>query len=73
AEIRVSDCNGEPLASGRTDAQGLLKIDGPLAEHRRCDYETGYRNTFVSATRRTSRLQKKPTTSSTAIRCTVMV
>ncbi|WP_186137164.1 Ig-like domain-containing alpha-2-macroglobulin family protein [Burkholderia gladioli] len=49
AEIRVSDCNGEPLASGRTDAQGLLKIDGPLAEHRRCDYETSYRNIFVSA------------------------
>ncbi|WP_414439311.1 MG2 domain-containing protein [Burkholderia sp. 22PA0106] len=49
AEIRVSDCNGEALASGRTDAQGLLKIDGPLAELHSCNYESGFRNTFVSA------------------------
>ncbi|MBI0329734.1 alpha-2-macroglobulin family protein [Burkholderia plantarii] len=49
AEIRVSDCNGETIASGRTNAQGLLAIDGTLAARRSCDYEHGYRNTFVSA------------------------
>ncbi len=49
AEIRVSDCNGALLASGRTDAQGLLKIDGSLASHEACHYDGGLHDTFVSA------------------------
>jgi uncharacterized protein YfaS (alpha-2-macroglobulin family) len=31
AQVAVSDCRGQPLWQGRTDAQGLARIDQPLA------------------------------------------
>jgi uncharacterized protein YfaS (alpha-2-macroglobulin family) len=49
AQVRISDCNGDELASGVTDAQGLYRIDSSLVEKRRCDYRTGLDGLFVSA------------------------
>ena len=49
AQVRVSDCNGEELASGMTDAQGLYRIDSTLIEKRPCDYRSGLDGLFVSA------------------------
>jgi alpha-2-macroglobulin len=48
ADVRVSDCNGEQIAQGRTDAHGLLTIDGALANRRTCG-EDSYSGFFVSA------------------------
>ncbi|EKS9846034.1 alpha-2-macroglobulin, partial [Burkholderia cepacia] len=50
AQIRVSDCNGDEIAAGKTDAQGLLKIDGPFEPKRECS-SSGQRfnDYFVSA------------------------
>ncbi|HEY4351731.1 MAG TPA: MG2 domain-containing protein, partial [Paraburkholderia sp.] len=48
AEIRVSDCNGTELASGKTDAHGLLAIGKPLQTPARCNDDT-YEGLFVSA------------------------
>ncbi len=48
AEVRISDCNGAQLAEGKTDAQGLLTIDKPLAPEKRCG-ETSFDGFFVSA------------------------
>ncbi|WDD92083.1 MG2 domain-containing protein [Burkholderia sp. FERM BP-3421] len=49
ADVRVSDCNGEQVAAGRTDPNGVLRIDAQLAPRRACDYATGYGDYFVSA------------------------
>jgi hypothetical protein len=50
AQIRVSDCNGDEIAAGKTDAQGLLKIDGPFEPQRECHTsERGFDDYFVSA------------------------
>ncbi|WP_321967223.1 alpha-2-macroglobulin family protein [Burkholderia cepacia] len=52
AQIRVSDCNGDEIASGTTDAQGLLKIDGAFESKRACnssDSEQRFDDYFVSA------------------------
>jgi uncharacterized protein YfaS (alpha-2-macroglobulin family) len=48
AAVQVSDCNGDELASGKTDSRGLLTIDGPLEAKRRCDGER-FSGLFVSA------------------------
>ena len=49
AEIHVSDCTGDEIATGRTDAHGLLKIDGPFEPKRRCDVDERFYDYFVSA------------------------
>ncbi|KDB06899.1 alpha-2-macroglobulin domain protein 2 [Burkholderia sp. lig30] len=49
AQVRVSDCNGDEIAAGRTDAAGLLKIDTPFESKRQCDYRNGFGDFFVSA------------------------
>lgn len=46
AEVRISNCNGDELASGKTDAQGVAFIDKPLPEPRSCPGMNGF---FVSA------------------------
>ncbi|QCP49447.1 alpha-2-macroglobulin [Trinickia violacea] len=48
ANVHVSDCNGDEIASGKTDARGLLTIDGPLEAKRRCD-DDRFNGFFVSA------------------------
>ncbi|HLX01480.1 MAG TPA: alpha-2-macroglobulin, partial [Trinickia sp.] len=48
ADVRVSDCNGDEIASGKTDARGLLTIDGPLEAKRRCA-DDRFNGFFVSA------------------------
>ncbi|WP_406953022.1 alpha-2-macroglobulin family protein [Paraburkholderia guartelaensis] len=48
AEVHVSDCNGEMLATGKTDSHGLLTIDGPLSNRRDCG-ENSFSGLFVSA------------------------
>ncbi|WP_414694440.1 alpha-2-macroglobulin family protein [Paraburkholderia sp.] len=48
ADVHVSDCNGDEIASGRTDARGLLTIGKPLESLRRCDY-VRFSDFFVSA------------------------
>ena len=48
ADVRVSDCNGEQITAGRTDAHGLLSIDGALTNRRACG-EDSYSGFFVSA------------------------
>lgn len=48
AAVRVSDCNGTQLASGKTDAHGLLTIDGHLASLSTCR-DNGFYGIFVSA------------------------
>ncbi|HDR9336567.1 TPA: alpha-2-macroglobulin, partial [Burkholderia multivorans] len=49
AQIRVSDCNGDEIAAGKTDAQGLLKIDGPFEPKRECRSSETFNDYFVSA------------------------
>ncbi|AOJ04414.1 alpha-2-macroglobulin [Burkholderia mayonis] len=49
AQVRVSDCNGDAIAAGRTDAHGLLAIDTPFEPKRECDYSKGDGDYFVSA------------------------
>ncbi|MFC0397169.1 alpha-2-macroglobulin family protein [Paraburkholderia rhizosphaerae] len=48
ADIHVSDCNGTGLASGKTDARGLLTINKPLHAPDRCN-DDNYEGLFVSA------------------------
>ncbi|AGK50487.1 alpha-2-macroglobulin family protein [Burkholderia thailandensis MSMB121] len=49
AQVRVSDCNGDEIAAGKTNAQGLLTIDTPFEPKRACDYSKGDGDYFVSA------------------------
>ncbi|SOE81482.1 hypothetical protein SAMN05446927_4767 [Caballeronia arationis] len=50
AQVRVTDCNGEQLALGKTDVNGLATISKPLAPLRQCDENSfGYDGFFVSA------------------------
>lgn len=48
ADVRISDCNGEQLAEGKTNLQGLLTIDKPLAPEKQCG-DTSFEGFFVSA------------------------
>lgn len=48
AQVRVSDCNGDQIAAGKTDAQGLLKIDAPFEPKHACKSDR-YDDYFVSA------------------------
>ncbi|WP_240702156.1 alpha-2-macroglobulin family protein [Trinickia terrae] len=48
ADVRVSDCNGDQVAAGKTDAHGLLTIDGPLEPAKRCD-DSRFYGFFASA------------------------
>ncbi|MBN3787050.1 MG2 domain-containing protein [Burkholderia sp. Ac-20353] len=48
AQVRVSDCNGDEIAAGKTDAQGLLKIDGPFESKHECKTDR-FDDYFVSA------------------------
>ncbi|HEY3597006.1 MAG TPA: MG2 domain-containing protein, partial [Paraburkholderia sp.] len=48
ADIHVSDCNGTELASGKTDAKGLLTIGKPLRAADKCT-DGNYEGLFVSA------------------------
>lgn len=49
AQVRVSDCNGDEIAAGRTNALGLVTIDAPLEPKRACDSSNGDGDYFVSA------------------------
>ena len=47
ADVAVNDCNAKPLWSGKTDAQGLAKVDKVLdTSETRCEGESGL---FVTA------------------------
>ncbi|CAN7621278.1 MG2 domain-containing protein [Trinickia sp. LjRoot230] len=48
ADIHVSDCNGDELASGKTDAQGLLAINAQLNPRHECK-DDSLDGVFVSA------------------------
>ncbi|NRO98702.1 alpha-2-macroglobulin [Paraburkholderia sp. NMBU_R16] len=48
ADIRVSDCNGDELASGRTDVHGVMKIDGQLDARAKCR-DDSFEGLFISA------------------------
>jgi uncharacterized protein YfaS (alpha-2-macroglobulin family) len=48
ADIRVSDCNGDELASGRTDVNGVMKTDGPLDARAKCR-DDSFEGLFISA------------------------
>ena len=48
ADVHVSDCNGDELASGKTDAHGVLKIDGQLDARARCKGDS-FSGLFISA------------------------
>ncbi|MEI6000597.1 alpha-2-macroglobulin [Paraburkholderia bengalensis] len=48
ADVHVSDCNGDELASGKTDAHGVLTINQPLNARRECG-ENSFEGLFVSA------------------------
>lgn len=47
AAVRVTDCNGTQVASGKTDAHGLLNIDGRLTQAALC--KGSFDGFFVSA------------------------
>ncbi|KVT78752.1 alpha-2-macroglobulin [Burkholderia ubonensis] len=49
AQVRVSDCNGDEIAAGKTDAQGLLKIDGQFEPKHECQTSERFDDYFVSA------------------------
>jgi len=50
ATVRVSRCDGQPLATGITNAQGIVEFKGLDAQAPRCFAEEDYRNAyFVSA------------------------
>lgn len=54
ALVRVSDCSGKELATGTTNAQGLVEIKGLSSEPPRCgDDEEGGQAYFVSARAKT--------------------
>ena len=36
AQVRVSDCSGKELATARTDAQGVARIEGLSPDPQRC-------------------------------------
>jgi uncharacterized protein YfaS (alpha-2-macroglobulin family) len=48
ADVQVSDCNGDALASGRTDAHGVLTINQTLSPRAECK-EDSFEGFFVSA------------------------
>ena len=48
AEVRVSDCNGDELASGKTDVHGVLTIEGQLDARAKCKGDS-FDGLFVSA------------------------
>ncbi|WP_245253691.1 Ig-like domain-containing alpha-2-macroglobulin family protein [Paraburkholderia sp. LEh10] len=48
ADVQVSDCNGDALASGKTDAHGVLAINQPLSARAACN-EDSFEGLFVSA------------------------
>ncbi|MGN6314695.1 alpha-2-macroglobulin family protein [Trinickia sp.] len=48
ADVHVSDCNGAELASGKTDAHGVLTISGPLSPRAQCK-DDSFEGLFVSA------------------------
>jgi len=50
AQVRVTDCNGEEIATAKTDAQGLAKIGKPLVAARECnEHSLAWGGFFVSA------------------------
>jgi uncharacterized protein YfaS (alpha-2-macroglobulin family) len=50
AQVRVTDCNGDQVATATTDAQGIAKIDKALAAARECgERSLAYDGFFVSA------------------------
>ncbi|WP_213778409.1 Ig-like domain-containing alpha-2-macroglobulin family protein [Caballeronia sp. dw_276] len=50
AQVRVTDCNGDQLAVAKTDAQGIAKIDKPLAAANECGSDSfDWSGFFVSA------------------------
>ncbi|SAK70004.1 Alpha-2-macroglobulin-like protein [Caballeronia catudaia] len=50
AQVRVTDCNGDEIATARTDAQGIAKIGKPLAAARECNaHSLAWGGFFVSA------------------------
>ncbi|KXU92645.1 alpha-2-macroglobulin [Caballeronia megalochromosomata] len=50
ADVRVTDCNGDEIATARTDAQGIAKIGKPLAATRECnEHSLAWGGFFVSA------------------------
>ncbi|WP_199541944.1 alpha-2-macroglobulin family protein [Paraburkholderia kururiensis] len=48
ADVHVSDCNSDEVASGKTNAQGVLMIAGPLAPRAECRNDA-FGGFFVSA------------------------
>ncbi|WP_036005706.1 alpha-2-macroglobulin family protein [Paraburkholderia caribensis] len=48
ADVHVSDCNGDELASGKTDAHGVLTINQSLTSRNECR-EDSFEGFFVSA------------------------
>ena len=48
ADVHVSDCNGDELASGKTDAHGVLTINQSLTSRSECK-EDSFEGFFVSA------------------------
>jgi len=48
ADVHVSDCNGDELASGKTDAHGVLTINQSLTSRNECK-EDSFEGFFVSA------------------------
>ncbi|SAK76678.1 Alpha-2-macroglobulin-like protein [Caballeronia hypogeia] len=50
ADVRVTDCNGDEIATAKTDAQGIAKIGKPLAAVGECnDKSLAWSGFFVSA------------------------
>ncbi|GAA4428079.1 alpha-2-macroglobulin family protein [Acidovorax lacteus] len=49
AQVRVSDCSGKELATARTDAQGVARIEGLSPDPQRCGYGGEGSGYFVSA------------------------
>ncbi|HWT34834.1 MAG TPA: MG2 domain-containing protein, partial [Paraburkholderia sp.] len=48
ADVHVSDCNGDELASGKTDAHGVLTINQSLTSRNECK-DDSFEGFFVSA------------------------
>ncbi|WP_118178900.1 alpha-2-macroglobulin family protein [Paraburkholderia phosphatilytica] len=48
ADVRVTDCNGDEIATGKTDPRGVLTIGKPLEALKRCG-EDSFSGFFVSA------------------------
>ncbi|SAK86975.1 alpha-2-macroglobulin family protein [Caballeronia ptereochthonis] len=50
AQVRVTDCNGDEIATAKTDAQGIARIDKTLAAARACnEHSLAWGGFFVSA------------------------